>query len=149
MTKKWPPTPRKTLAETKAEYFMRGFSRCMEIMRKEWRSRVSLRDPDPNHVVAPLWPILEKMDVRMGLYDDDYKEIAWPRLYPDSDWKRLRVRVKLISPHPHAGKEGFILDSSAFATEDGMWMVYFEDYPENGASCALAKPTHWRRIRKK
>lgn len=37
-----PKTPRKTMAEIRAEECMRGFSQCMEILVSEWRSRVHM-----------------------------------------------------------------------------------------------------------
>jgi len=102
---------RKTLAESKAEAFSAGFYTCMNIIMREWR-RIHGPGTGPSQL-ADLWPIIEKMEAYGGLYDEDFKALNSLRL--GYDFKRLRVRVEVLHPHPHAGRKGFILDSETKA----------------------------------
>lgn len=136
-------TPRKTLAEIRAEERMMGFYACMRIFEREWRSKVRLTKEGPVGG-EELWPVLEKMQAHAGLLDDDFKALNHPRVF-GSRFDRLRKRVKVLSPHPHAGRAGFILDSKAFMT-DGMYRVYFLDAHDHQADNAFALPSQIQRL---
>ena len=133
-------TPRKTAAEVRAEERTLGFYQCLQILEDEWRSQVRMTSRGPVGG-EKLWPLVEKMQAHAGLLDDDHKELALPRQY-GTEFKRLRRRVILLKPHPHAGRKGFVLDSPAFE-ENGLWRVYFLDKKAK-ADIAFAKPEHWR-----
>jgi hypothetical protein len=135
---------RKSMAEIRAEERMAGFYACMRILEREWRSQVRLAPGGPVGG-EQLWPILEKMQAHGGLYDDDYKVLSIPRMY-GSEYERLRVRVEVLAPHPHAGRKGFILDSEAFM-KDGMFRVFFLDGTDRGADNAYARPEQIKRIK--
>lgn len=139
---------RKSMAEIRAEERIAGFNMCLEIMRREWRATVRLT-PDGAVGDDRLFRIFEKMDALGGLLDDDYKAEMFPRVFPKSDWSRLRRRVRLVKPHPHAGRLGFVLDAEAFKTEEGMWRVWFLDNCDGRTDNAYAKPEHWTWVDKK
>jgi hypothetical protein len=132
--------PRKTLAETKAEHFALGFYRCLRIITREWRARA--RPTEGPTVMADLWPIIEKMEAHGGLYDEDFKELNLQRY--GYEFERLRRRVEVLKPHPHAGRKGFILDSETFLHE-GMHRVYFLD--EGKVDNAFCRPDWLRRLK--
>lgn len=135
-------TPRKTLAEIKAEERMVGFNACMRLLEREWRSKVRLTTKGPVGG-EELWPLLEKMQAHAGLLDEDFKALNYPRVF-GTEFLRLRKRVKVLSPHPHAGRTGFILDSKSFMT-DGMYLVYFLDAHDQ-ADNAFALPSQIKRL---
>ena len=134
------------MAEIRAEERMRGFHECLDIVRREWRATATMV---PESQMTPVqrarWDILRKCDAHAGLLDDDLKELMMPRCYPGTNWTRLRVRVEVVEPHPHAGRRGFILDSEAFR-EHGGHIVYFTDGKPGVADNALAKEEHIKRV---
>lgn len=80
-------TPRKTLAETKAEYRSYGFGEAYaivaEIMRNDFWGRFS-RSPraaehDPRH--KAIMEICLALDKRASELDAEYKRIMFPRVY--------------------------------------------------------------------
>ena len=137
-------TPRKTMAEVRAEERSRGFFECMRILELEWlrttRSTASRVEGE-----GPLWPTLEKMQAHAGLLDEDHKAFTIPRRWGKS-FDRLRVRVVLRSSHPHAGRKGFILDSAS-SMENGLHRVFFLDGLERKADNAMARPDQIKRIK--
>jgi hypothetical protein len=139
-------TKRKTMAEIRAEERAAGFEQCLAIVRREWRRNariVQMEEMSP--VERARWDILMKCDEHAGLLDDDFKEHMMPRVFPQSEWRRLRVRVVVQEPHPHAGRPGFICDSKAFV-ERGCYRVWFTDRQDLSADNAMVPEGQFRRV---
>lgn len=134
-------TPRKTMAEVKAEAFLAGFRACQRIMGYHWRKTIRGVTSDEK-----LFDIYMEMDAHAGLYDDDYKALYMPRHYGPDAFERLRVRVEVLKPHPHAGRKGFILDSDAFRNDAGLHKVWFLSSQPRQARCAFAKDEHLKKL---
>lgn len=84
--------PRKTLEETKAEWYSYGYQRALYEAQEHWRERMLADWPRRNLYVERLWTeLLRFMDCEASRADNEYKKVAMPRLYgvspADFVWK--------------------------------------------------------------
>lgn len=80
-------TPRKTLAETKAEYRSLGYQEAFNAIREAWRdrwwdihNRSGVKAANQDEIQKALWKIIEPMDRRASELNDKHKNLLMPRL---------------------------------------------------------------------
>lgn len=127
-------TPRKTAAEDRALSKVSGYEQAATVVVNAWREKVAWGGMNS----APmLWAMVEHHNAFISLYDDDYKELYFPRVY-GTPYERITRRITLKSPHPHAGRRGFVVGSHL--DKHGCQRVWFLSGPGRDTN-AYVKPS--------